>query len=200
MTCFRHSPKGNFLISMTGNSFSILAVCTGNVCRSPAVERLLASKLGPTVTVTSAGTHALVGHPISEPMAALLAGYGIDERPFEARRLSKQMLKEADLILALTRAHRSFVVDVWPPAVRRTFTLREFARLLHQVDAAVLPTSPPAVRLRAVVPLVAAERGRQRASPDDDDVVDPFRLSKDVYAESFGQIAAAVDVIISDLS
>ena len=52
--------------------FSILAVCTGNVCRSPAVERLLASKLGPTVSVSSAGTHALVGHPISEPMAALL--------------------------------------------------------------------------------------------------------------------------------
>jgi len=188
------------LISLTGDSFSILAVCTGNVCRSPAVERLLASKLSPTVTVTSAGTHALVGHPISEPMAALLAGYGIDEGPFEARRLSKQMLKEADLILALTRAHRSFVVDVWPAAVRRTFTLREFARLLHQVDAAVLPTCPPAVRLRAVVPLVAAERGRQRTSRDDDDVVDPFRLSKDVYAESFGQIAAAVDVIISDLS
>ena len=57
---------------MTRELFSILAVCTGNVCRSPAVERLLASKLGPTVRVSSAGTHALVGHPISEPMAALL--------------------------------------------------------------------------------------------------------------------------------
>ena len=57
---------------MSEELFSILAVCTGNVCRSPAVERLLASKLGPTVSVRSAGTHALVGHPISEPMAALL--------------------------------------------------------------------------------------------------------------------------------
>jgi len=199
MTWFDIHQK-DLLISVPGDSFSILAVCTGNVCRSPAVERLLSSKLGPTVTVSSAGTHALVGHPISAPMAALLAGYGIDERPFEARRVSEQMLKKADLILALNRAQRGLVVDLWPAAVRHTFTLREFARLLHRVDASVLPTSSPAVRFRAAIPLVAAERGRERASPDDDDVVDPFRLSKDVYTESFGQITAAVDVIISHLS
>ena len=53
-------------------AFSILTVCTGNICRSPAVERLLTRKLGPTVSVSSAGTHALVGHPIAEPMASLL--------------------------------------------------------------------------------------------------------------------------------
>ena len=84
---------------MTRELFSILAVCTGNVCRSPAVERLLASKLGPTVTVSSAGTHALVGHPISEPMAALLLDSDVEPDSFEARRLSEQMLKEADLVL-----------------------------------------------------------------------------------------------------
>ena len=114
--------------------FSILAVCTGNVCRSPAVERLLANKLGPTVSVGSAGTHALVGHPISEPMAALLRDSGVEPESFEARRLSEQMLKEADLILSMTRAQRGLVVELWPAAVRRTFTLREFARLLSWVD------------------------------------------------------------------
>ena len=57
---------------MSSDFFTILTVCTGNLCRSPAAERLLASKLGPTVKVSSAGTHALVGQPISEPMAALL--------------------------------------------------------------------------------------------------------------------------------
>ena len=34
---------------MSADIFTILAVCTGNVCRSPAAERLLAYKLGPTV-------------------------------------------------------------------------------------------------------------------------------------------------------
>jgi protein-tyrosine phosphatase len=176
--------------------FSILTVCTGNVCRSPAVERLLSSKLGPTVRVASAGTHALVGHPISEPMAALLRGAGIEEAPFEARRLSEQLLKDADLVLTLTRAQRSLVVELWPAAVRRAFTLREFARLLGWVDPLALPAGTPAERLRVSIPLAAAERGRERTSPDDDDVVDPFRLSDEVYAESFGQIVAAVDIIV----
>ena len=116
---------------MTRELFSILAVCTGNVCRSPAVERLLASKLGPTVTVSSAGTHALVGHPISDPMAALLLDSDVEPDSFAARRLSEPMLKEADLILSMTRAQRGLVVELWPPAVRRTFTLRELARLLE---------------------------------------------------------------------
>jgi len=184
---------------MSEGVFSILAVCTGNVCRSPAVERLLATKLGPTVTVSSAGTHALVGHPISEPMAALLHDRGVETNRFEARRLSEQMLKEADLILSMTRAQRGLVVELWPAAVRRTFTLREFARLLDRVDVSVLRASSPADRLQAAIPLVAAERGRVHTSPDDDDVIDPFRLSNEVYAQSLAQITSAVDVIIDNL-
>jgi protein-tyrosine phosphatase len=181
------------------DTFSILTVCTGNVCRSPAVERLLATELGPTVSVASAGTHALVGHPISEPMAMLLRNRGIDTLPFEARRLSEQMLREADLVLPLTRAQRSLVVELWPAAVRRTFTLREFARLLRWVDPAALPAGGPADRLRAAIGLAAAERGRERTSADEDDVVDPFRLSEEVYADSFAQITSAVDVIVGVL-
>src|SRR5215217_9257195 len=125
---------------MSQELFSILAVCTGNVCRSPAVERLLTSKLGPTVTVSSAGTHALVGHPIAAPMGWLLLDSGVEPASFKARRLSEQMLKEADLILSMTRAQRGLVDELWPAAVRRTFTLREFARLLDRVDVSVLPT------------------------------------------------------------
>jgi protein-tyrosine phosphatase len=181
---------------MSQEPFSILAVCTGNVCRSPAVERLLASKLGPTVTVSSAGTHALVGDPISDPMAALLLDSGFEPDSFEARRLSDHMLKEADLILSMTRAQRGLVVELWPAAVRRTFTLREFARLLNWVDPAALPAGPLVERLRAAVPLAAAGRGRERMSSGEDDVVDPFRLSKAVYEASFAQITSAVDTIV----
>jgi len=186
--------QGNLL--MSEELFSILAVCTGNVCRSPAVERLLASKLGPTVSVSSAGTHALVGHPISEPMAALLLDSGVESDAFEAQLLSEQMIKQADLVLAMTRAQRGLVVELWPAAVRRTFTLREFARLLNWVDPAALPAGTPADRLRAAIPLAASERGRERTTPDEDDVIDPFRLSNAVYAESFAQIRSAVDRVV----
>ena len=182
---------------MSSDVFSILAVCTGNVCRSPAAERLLASKLGPTVQVASAGTHALVGQPISEPMAALLRDSRLEPQPFEARCVSEQMLKEADLVLAMTRAQRGLVVELWPPAVRRTFTLREFARLLSWVDPSALPAGTPAERLRTAISLAAAERGRKQSSPDEDDVVDPFRRSNAVYSDSFAQITSAVDSIVT---
>jgi protein-tyrosine phosphatase len=186
--------QGNLL--MSEEPFSLLAVCTGNVCRSPAVERLLANKLGPTVTVSSAGTHALVGHPISDPMAALLLDSGIEPDSFEARRLSENMLKEADLVLTMTRAQRGLVVELWPAAVRRAFTLREFARLLNAVDPTALAAGSPAERLPAAISLAAAGRGRPRISPEKDDVVDPFRLSNAVYADSFAQITSAVDAIV----
>jgi protein-tyrosine phosphatase len=181
---------------MSSNIFTIVAVCTGNVCRSPAAERLLADKLGPTVQVASAGTHALVGHPISQPMAALLRDGGVEPDAFEARLLSEQMLKDADLILSMTRAQRGLVVELWPAAVRRTFTLREFARLLSSVDPSVLPDGTPAERLRAAIPLAMAERGRRLALSNEDDIVDPFRLSTEVYADSFAQLVSAVDLIV----
>jgi protein-tyrosine phosphatase len=129
-------------------------------------------------------------------MAALLRQAGVEPEPFEGRLLSEQMLKDANLILTMTRAQRGLVVELWPPAVRRTFTLREFARLLRLVDQAALPAESPAERLRAAIPLAAAGRGRQRMSPDADDVVDPFRLSKAVYAASFAQISSAVEAIV----
>jgi protein-tyrosine phosphatase len=178
---------------------TILAVCTGNICRSPAVEHLLANQLGPTVSVSSAGTHALVGHPISEPMAALLQRVGVEPQPFEARRLSEHMLKEADLILPMTRAQRGFIVELWPAAVRRTFTLREFARLLTLVDPSALPSGAPRDRLSAAIRLAAAERGRERVPSEEDDVIDPFRLTDDVYAKSFEQINHAVERIVTRL-
>jgi protein-tyrosine phosphatase len=181
------------------DAFSILAVCTGNVCRSPAVERLLAQQLGPNVSVSSAGTHALEGHPISEPMAKLLRNSGAEDRAFAARCLTERLINEADLVLTLTRAQRSLVVELVPRAVRRTFTVREFARLLGEVAPSDLPDGIPAQRLRIAIPLAIAQRGIRLASPDDDDVTDPFRLSDDIYATSFAEIASAVNVIVETL-
>jgi low molecular weight protein-tyrosine phosphatase len=180
-------------------TFSILTVCTGNVCRSPAVERLLARDLGPTVIVSSAGTNALVGQPISEPMARLLRDNGVEAAAFTARRLTETLVKDADLVLTLTRAQRSLVVELWPPAVRRSFTLREFARLLDQIDRSALPEGNPAERLAAAMPLAAAQRGHRQGSAQADDVVDPYRLCDKIYAASFKEIISAVDIIVEAL-
>lgn len=178
---------------------AILAVCTGNVCRSPAVERLLALGLGPEVRVKSAGVRAVVGSPISTPMADLLRAAGADCQGFVAQQLTEAIVAEADLVLALTRAHRAAVVELVPSAVRRTFTLRELARFATAVGADALPDGPVAERLEALLPLAAAQRGRVPVDPRDDDVVDPIGGGTRLYALSFGQLRPAVDAIVGVL-
>ena len=185
----------------SGSSFTILTVCTGNICRSPAAEHLLRAAFGATggVTVASAGTGALVGQPVHGPMADLLRGVDVDPDGFAARRVTEQMLRGADLVLPLTRDHRAQVVDLAPAVVRRTFTLREFARLASQVDRDELeataggPDATPASRLDALIPLAAARRSA--VDPELDDVVDPYRRELSVYQESFDQLLPAVRTI-----
>ena len=180
--------------------FSILTVCTGNVCRSPAAERLLAKALGPGsgISVTSAGVGALVGEPIHPPMATLLQEMTVDVDGFAARRVTEAMVRDADVVLPLTREHRGAVVEVWPGAVRRTFTLRELARRAQRVepdelDAVAGPGASPARRLTALLPLAAARRAQ--VPPEDDDVIDPYRRGPEVYRASLDQILPAVEAI-----
>ena len=195
--------------------FEVLAVCTGNICRSPAVERLLAARLGvpyrdsttshadvdgaarrADVVTASAGVGAVVGAPVSAPMAELLHDAGADADGFVARQLTVDLVRSAGLVLVLTRRHRSAVVELEPAAVRRTFTLRELARLADGVDAALLPHGPQttvADRVRALVPLAAARRGLVASDPALDDVVDPYRGSSALYRRSFDELAPAVE-------
>jgi protein-tyrosine phosphatase len=179
----------------TDQPYAILCVCTGNVCRSPAAELLLAARLGPSVRVASAGTLGLVGRPIEPPMAAHLAALGLETAGFTARRLTAAEVRAADLVLGLTRGHRAEAVELAPAAVRRAFTLLEFARLLGQIQPDELPDTSVADRLRTAVALAATRRRMVVGPVDADDIVDPYRLTQDVYDQSFSGIRIAVDAI-----
>jgi protein-tyrosine phosphatase len=183
----------------TDQPYAILCVCTGNVCRSPAAELLLAARVGPSVKVASAGTLGLVGRPIEPPMAAHLAAMGLEPARFAARRLTAADVAGADLVLGLTRGHRAEAVELAPAAVRRAFTLLEFARLLRQIQPDELSETSVADRLREAVPLAAARRRMVVGPVNADDVVDPYRLAQEVYDQSFSAISAAVDTIADRL-
>ena len=155
---------------------NILCICTGNVCRSPAAERLLARALGPSVKVSSAGTYALVGQPFSPPMDQLVLDGGGDPAGFKAQLLTADLLRQADLVLGMTREHRGAAAEMVPATVRRSFTLREYARLLGQIDPARLPAGSPAERARASLPLAAAQR--RQAGADEDEIPDPYRRGR----------------------
>lgn len=176
--------------------FRILTVCTGNICRSPAAERLLAAGLGPSVVVESAGIGALVGEPIDPLMAALMTDAGVETEGFAARAATERLVRAADLILPLTLDHRARVVDLAPAAVRRTFALLEFAHLVTTVDLSGVPTRlSPGDRLRAIVPLAAAGRASAPTSPSGTDVPDPYGRGASEFAAAWSLIMDAVGTI-----
>ena len=177
---------------------SVLVVCTANISRSPAVERLLRAALDDSVRIESAGVAALVGSPIDSPVADFLRQHEAGTTRFAARQVDEQLLADADLVLTLTRAHRSQVLELRPAIVRRTFTLLEFARVLESVDLSGLPDDVSAgERLRAMVPLATAGRAlAPRSTTGGDDVPDPYGRGPAAYAASLAMIAGATDVIV----
>jgi len=188
--------------------FTILTVCTGNICRSPLAEYLLRQGLEQwgIVNLASAGTGALVGSPMTPQTLAIAHEYGASEpEQHRARVLATDYLRGADLAIALTRAHRSEIVGRLPRGSRRTFTLREFARLLKAIQpsdlgkVAGLPLDDISGRFAELVDVAASLRGYVAPPEDelDDDVVDPYRRSDEVYRLSASQLVPAVETILS---
>lgn len=171
----------------------VLMVCTGNICRSPAAELLLASALGGDsgIVVGSAGTAAPEGSPISATVADLLRADGIDASGHRARWLTEEDVRSADLVLGMTRDHRGRAVSLAPAAVRRTFTLLEFARIVSELPPNDRAGATPAVRLRAMI--AAAPRHRRASGADD--IEDPYRLGPEINALVYAEIDAAIDTI-----
>ncbi|GAA4379010.1 low molecular weight phosphatase family protein [Agromyces bauzanensis] len=190
-------------------TFSILTVCSGNICRSPLAEQLLRSGLAGIdgVTVASAGTSAMVGHGMPAEAQALSVRYGaLDAAAHVARQVDEQLIRDADLVLGLAREHRRAVVELVPSATRHTFTLREFGHLAASVtdfdlDDAASPMGDDSLRsrLRDAVVAAASLRGvvQPFASPDDADVVDPYRQSAAVYEATAAQLVPAVQATVA---
>lgn len=103
----------------------IFFVCTGNTCRSPMAQALLAAKELPGVEVRSAGIFAGEA-PLSSHARTVLEEDGIN-----FQHMSKQLLpgdiRWSSLILTMTATHKQYLVQNHPEAGDKIFTLKEFA-------------------------------------------------------------------------
>jgi protein-tyrosine phosphatase len=180
--------------------FRVLHVCTGNICRSPIAERLtragLESRVGADAErflVESAGTWGHSGSAMEPHALSTLASYGVDGHGFRARELVAEHVVAADLILGATREHRAAAVVLHPRAASRTFTLREFARLVAAVDPRQLPSGDPVERARALVKAAAAGRGMAPPrSPRDDDLDDPYQAPASAFTVCADLVASTL--------
>jgi protein-tyrosine phosphatase len=188
-------------------SGTILAVCTGNLCRSPVVEWLLRLGLNSrwpaassALPIASAGTSAAIGQPIPVSFASRLASIGAETSSFAPRQVTREMVAGAELVIAATRAHRATLVEMHPRAVRYTFTLRELARLAAAVPPGDQAPVEPLARLRSFVASAASARGA--GIPGDlnaEDVRDPFGGNDARYAAVWDTLVEATSEILTAL-
>jgi protein-tyrosine phosphatase len=114
------------------SSLMILFVCTGNTCRSPMAEgfarKSLARRLGCEmheledhgVVIGSAGVSTAMGGRASSEAVRVLAEHGVSLSDHETQPLSEPMVRHADVIFVMSRAHRDVVISQWPSAAERT--------------------------------------------------------------------------------
>lgn len=142
-------------------------VCTGNICRSPMAEVIIAAKLADAglannVRVTSSGIGGWhVGGPADPRAIAELANHGYDGTHHRAQQFGANQI-DADLIVALDTNHVSELIARGVPESR--------IRLLRSFDP---------------------------AAPEGAGVEDPYYGGADGFQTTREQIEAAAPGIIS---
>jgi protein-tyrosine-phosphatase len=169
--------------------FSILMVCTANICRSPLMEILFRSRLDEErFEVASAGVLGFNKKPMDTMSAMEALRMGLDPFEFRSRALTPDLLDMASLVLTATRDHRAEALEMNPQALRRAFTLTEFAQLVQGVEG-----SDVAELVRAA----STGRGAIQQTPD---LPDPYGRAPDVHRLTATMIEQAADVIATRLN
>lgn len=147
----------------------ILAVCAGNICRSPAAEaaiRAAAERAGIAVEVDSAGTGSWsVGNQPHPQAVAAAARAGLDVSG-RARRINSADFGRFDIIVVMDRANLRDVMDLAP-----TIEDRARVRLFRTFDPAT----------------------------DSEEVPDPYGGPDEGYDRTIEQVTAAADGLIEML-
>jgi protein-tyrosine phosphatase len=187
----------------------VLVICTGNVCRSPYLERRLRQLLaGHDVHVESAGTRALVGADIEPGSTLALESLGADTTAFASRQLSAAMLDAADIVITATQKHRADAVALHPRALRKTFTIGELADLVREADLVAAAAGHEAsagdrdTPWAAIVAEVA--RGRRGLKPArtaaESDIPDPYGRGSAAYDLMSTEIESQLPVVVAALT
>jgi len=108
----------------------ILFVCTGNTCRSP-LAHVLAQKHfddnGLDLIADSGGVFAADGASASAHSVSVAKKLGLDLAGHKAKKISREIIHEAAVVVCLTMGHKAHLVENYPEHTGKIFTFGELS-------------------------------------------------------------------------
>jgi protein-tyrosine phosphatase len=178
-------------------------VCMGNICRSPLAEKVLRARLRERgfgdVEITSAGLQAVVGSGMDELPKAIAERAGADSAHV-AKPVSAELLRASSLILTMTREQRAEIAQEYPFALKRTFTLVEFTRILTELEGDVPRPSRSAGRTLFDAVVDASRFRGMIALTEVDDIEDPYRRSAETHERVGSRVTQLADHLAEQIA
>ncbi|WP_160295410.1 arsenate-mycothiol transferase ArsC [Demequina aurantiaca] len=166
----------------------VLMVCTGNICRSPAMHYLAARDWGEAAQVSSAGTYAEIGMDVPPPMRRSASAAGLTIPRHRPTQLDEGLIARANLVLVATESHRRWIEDELGTVPDHVFGLKQVAELASRAPAPDGETA--GARLTNAAAVLRAEHDREGAPLRSLD--DPWSRDQVTYDRVYGEIADAL--------
>jgi protein-tyrosine-phosphatase len=95
---------------------SVLVLCHGNIIRSALAEALVKAAAGGSIRVASAGVGAQEGRGADERACAAARELGVSLDGHRARRVTRELLSEADVVVVMDELNEAFLLSLHPEA------------------------------------------------------------------------------------
>lgn len=134
------------------------------------LKSILTSKGIEYINVSSAGMAAWEGEPANQCAVEALKEIGIETGSHRAKKLIKQMLDSADIVLCMTRLQKKNISALFPESEGKVFSIYEYA---------------------------FTEENNEESTARD--VADPYGMPVEVYKKSAGEITDLLQRILKKI-
>lgn len=154
------------------------------------------------LTVGSAGTRARAGEDMAAETLGQLQARGVPvTQGFQARQLTSAIVAESALVLTASREQRAQVLEIAPLALRRAFTLREFAALLCGLQ--LTPEERESGEWLAPATAYALSRRTAHAqlvNSSGADIDDPYGHGEEAFERMATEVDASIRLIVENVA